>query len=220
MKALVIGATGLAGRELVQLILQDTRFQKTVVFGRRPLEMKHEKLKEYIIDFDNPNEWKHLVTGDVLFSTLGSTIKQAGSKKNQHKIDYSYQYEFAVAASENQVPVYVLISAASADPESGFFYIRMKGELERDVKSLEFKACHIIQPGFLQGQREKERAGEKFIVSVLNMFNTIGLFNKYWPVDGKTVAKAMVQAAGSTRSGIYTYAWDEVFELALSESME
>jgi uncharacterized protein YbjT (DUF2867 family) len=220
MKALVIGATGLVGRELVQLILHDIRFQKAVVFGRRSLEMKHEKLEEYIIDFDYPNEWKHLVTGDVLFSVLGSTKREAGSKKNQYKIDYSYQYQFAVAASENQVPVYVLISAASADPESRFFYIRMKGELERDVKSLGFKAFHIIQPGFLHGQREKERAGEKFIVSVLNMLNAVGLFNKYRPVDGRTVAKAMVQAAGSTRSGIYTYVWDQVFELALRESLE
>ncbi|TVQ03399.1 MAG: NAD-dependent epimerase/dehydratase family protein [Balneolaceae bacterium] len=218
MKALVIGATGMVGRELVQLLLNDDYFQKIVVFGRRTLGIDHKKLDEHMINFDNTDEWQHLVTGDILFSTLGTTLKQAGSKENQYKIDYTYQYEFADAASKKKVPVYVLVSAASANPGSRFFYTRMKGELERDVKKMIFKAIHIIQPGFLHGHRDKERAGEKLILNILNSANSIGLLNKYRPVHGKTVAKAMIQAARSDLAGIFQYELEEVFELASSES--
>jgi len=218
MKALIIGATGMVGRELVQLLLNDDYFQKIVVFGRRTLGIDHKKLEEHMINFDNMNEWQHLVTGDILFSTLGTTLKQAGSKENQYKIDYTYQYEFANAASKNKVPVYVLISAASANPGSRFFYTRMKGELERDVKKLIFEAIHIIQPGLLQGHRDKERTGEKLFLKVLNSANSIGLLNKYRPVHGKKVAKAMIQAVRSNLAGIFQYELEEVFELASSES--
>ncbi len=214
MKAIIIGATGLVGRELVQLLLEDDRFPQIVVFGRRSLGFNHSKLTEHLINFDAPGEWKHLVNGDVLFSTLGTTIKQAGSKEVQYKVDYTYQYEFAKAASENGTPVYVLVSAASANPESRVFYTRMKGELERDVKDLNFSATHIIQPGLLHGNRQENRTGEKIAFQTLKVVNALGLMKAYRPIHGKTVAQAMVHAALSIGTGVQTYTLEEVFKLA------
>src|SRR5687767_15068207 len=100
MTALVIGATGLVGSELVNQLLSDNKFEKLIVFVRRSIGKEHSKLTEHIIDFDSPRQWNMLVHGDVLFSTLGTTLKQAGSKGAQFKIDYTYQYQFAKVASE------------------------------------------------------------------------------------------------------------------------
>src|SRR5215213_7489402 len=129
MTAIVIGATGLVGSELTKLLSANEQFDRIKVFTRRPLEVKHPKIEEYVINFDYPDQWKGLVTGDVLFSALGTTLKQAGSKGAQFKVDYKYQYNFAKAASENGVANYVLISAAGASPSSRIFYSRMKGNL-------------------------------------------------------------------------------------------
>jgi len=212
--AIVIGGTGLVGSELVKLLLEDSRFNKVLVFGRRSLDIKHEKLEEKIIDFDKPEQWRDLVKGDVLFSALGTTMKKAGSPSAQYKVDYYYQYIFAEAAAENKVPVYVLVSAPGAHPESVMFYTRMKGTLERDVKKLDFDTIHFIQPGLLHGDRDEERKGEKGAYYVLKAINSVGLFRGYRPIDGQTVGKAMIIAAESEGSGVKTYALKEIFKLA------
>ncbi len=90
--AIVIGATGLVGEQLVALLLKDTRFEKVKTFVRRSANMNNPKLEEHVIDFDQPESWKKQVTGDVLYSALGTTLRVAGSKEAQYKIDYTYQY--------------------------------------------------------------------------------------------------------------------------------
>ncbi len=214
MKAIIIGASGLVGKELVQLLLMDEKFTEVTVFGRRSLGVDHAKLKEHIINFDNPDEWKHLVTGDVFFSTLGTTIKQAGSEEAQYKVDHTYQYEFAKAASKNGVPNYVLVSAMGADTKSRFFYSRMKGELEQNVVNLDFSSIHIIQPGLLHGERNESRFGETFAYFALKTVNALGLFKKYRPIHGETVARAMINAALSFKRGTHTYTLEAVFDLS------
>ncbi len=214
--ALIIGATGLVGKNLVQLLLKDEQFAKVIVFVRKSMRVQHEKLSEHVINFDKPETWVQDVKGDVLFSTLGTTIKQAGSQANQYKIDHTYQYQFAQAAAQNQVPSYVLVSAASASPDSKIFYSKMKGELERDVKQLPFKSITIIQPGLLHGERQEERFGEKLAFGVLKAVNSIGLFRQYRPIEGATVASAMRNAGIHARAGVHTYTLAQVFKLAAS----
>ncbi|MDA6130770.1 NAD(P)H-binding protein, partial [Escherichia coli] len=93
MHALLIGATGATGKDLLDILLEDDSFHRVDIFARRDLHIQHEKLKVHVIDFDNSEQWKHLVKGDVLFSCLGTTLKAAGSKEAQWKIDYDYQYQ-------------------------------------------------------------------------------------------------------------------------------
>lgn len=211
---IIIGATGMVGRQLVKLILTDSRFKKVLIFGRRPIGIKDDRLEEHLISFDKPDSWKHLVKGDVLFSTLGSTIKQAGSQEAQYKIDYTYQYQFAQAAAANGVPVYVLVSSSGANPDSSIFYSRMKGELERDVKKLPFQSITLLQPSLLVGPRETERMGEKIGYRLLKTFNAIGLFKRYRPIHEEVVARAMINASVAAEPGIHIYTLDEVFTLA------
>ena len=114
----VIGATGLVGEQLVLQLLEHPEFEKVVVFGRRKSGLNHSKLVEELIDFDRPESWAALVKGDILFSTLGTTIKTAKTKENQYRVDFTYQYEFAKTASQNGIPVYVLVSSLGADSKS------------------------------------------------------------------------------------------------------
>ena len=111
MKALIIGATGATGKDLVQKLIDDTHFSEIHVFGRRALELRNNKVFEHIVDFDQPETWKDLVTGDVAFSCLGTTLKDAGSKEAQRKVDFDYQLNFAKAARENNVEDFVLVSS-------------------------------------------------------------------------------------------------------------
>lgn len=211
--ALIIGATGLVGSKLVEFLLKDNSFDQVGVFVRRSINLKNPKLVEHLIDFDRYESWKHLVKGDVLFSCLGTTLKKAGSEEAQYRVDHTYQLQFAKAAEENGVQSYALISSAGADPESRNFYLKMKGQLENDVKDLNFEQLAIIRPGLLKGEREESRRGEKAAEIVLRFFNGIGLFRKYRPVPADTVALAMIRALKSgDRYNIYEL--DEVFDLA------
>lgn len=101
--AIVIGATGLVGNHITKKLLGDNRYEKVKVFVRRSLNLNHPKLEEHIVDFDKIESWKNHLTGDELYSALGTTIKKAGSKDFQYKIDFTYQYEAAKDASENGV---------------------------------------------------------------------------------------------------------------------
>jgi uncharacterized protein YbjT (DUF2867 family) len=212
--ALVIGATGLVGNELVHQLLADDRFGAVLVFVRRSMDISNAKLREFIINFDEPQSWSHLVKGDVLFSALGTTIKKAGSKEAQYKIDHDYQYKFAYAAAQNQVPVYVLVSSAMASETSRIFYTRMKGELERDIKTLPFQAIHIMQPGMLQGDRKESRPGEKIGLYVIKLLNKMGIALQQKPVPASVVAKAMINVSFKNDKRISVYALTQVFTAA------
>jgi uncharacterized protein YbjT (DUF2867 family) len=211
--AIVAGATGMVGTQLVQQLIEDERFPVIKIFTRRTTGIHHPKIREHIINFDRPDEWKHLVTGDVLFSALGTTLKQAGSKEEQYKIDFTYQYRIAEAAANNGAKVYVLISAAMASEKSRIFYSRMKGQLERAVKDLRFDHIHILQPGMLVGDRKEERKGEKLGISVLRFMNRFGIAKKHKPIDASTVAQAMINVS-FRKEMMNTYALLDLFELA------
>ena len=114
-----------------------------------------------VIDFDQPDSWKVLITGDVLYSTLGTTIARAKTKDAQYKVDFTYQYNVAEIAAANGVPSYVLVSSAGATSKSKVFYSNMKGKLEDAVKLLPFKVISIIRPGQLAGERVRKTNDRK-----------------------------------------------------------
>ncbi len=211
MKALVIGSTGAGGKDLVDLLLKDDSFESVVAFVRRPLAIENPKLTVHVIDFDHPEQWRQLLTGDALFSCLGTTIKAAGSQEAQWKVDYTYQYEAAKAARENGVGTYALVSSIGADPESRIFYTRMKGELEEAVERLGFPACYILQPPSLI-RKGSDRFGEKAGVVMLKAFNAIGLMRAWKPMPTEEVALAMVRLAKSGRRATETIVSQDILK--------
>lgn len=197
----VIGGTGLVGQQLIMQLLNHPDFEKVRSFVRRPSGMTHSKLEEIQIDFDKPQTWKDLIQGDVLFSTLGTTIKKARTKENQYNVDFSYQFEFSLFASENKVPTYVLVSSLGANPKSTFFYNRIKGELEAAVTKLEFRKLIIFRPSFLDGERKEKRWGEKTMLAI-NYFITQFMLKKYRPTPVDILAKKMISVAVDPSVGI------------------
>lgn len=203
MRVLLIGATGATGKDLLELLLSDKDIQEVDIFVRRELNLKHKKLKTHIIDFDKPDQWKTLVKGDLLFSCLGTTLKSAGSKEAQWKVDHDYQYQFAKIAMENKVNTYVLVSAANASAKSPIFYSKMKGQLEEDVKALKFSKLIIFNPPLLL--REKtERKMEVWAGKILSLFNELGIFLSQKPISTKHLAEAMLKSAKVLKNGEYS----------------
>ena len=200
LHALILGATGATGKELVNELLKNPNFYKISVFGRRVPDIENKKLFKYKIDFSELNKIKKLLSGDILFSALGTTLKQAGGKKQQFLVDYTYQYEFAKIAVENGTKNYSLVSSTGADKNSFFFYPKIKGELEESIKKLPFNKIQIFQPPTLIRQSALARKGEKIGIKVFNKLNKIGLFKSQKPLPVKILAKIMVDAALSKNS--------------------
>ena len=145
MKALVIGATGATGKELVAQLLEDEAFKEVHIFVRRAYNCQNPKLYTHIIDFEEPQTWAALLHGDVAFSCLGTTLAQAGSKEAQWRVDYDYQLHFGENCSKNHVKTFVLVSSAGADAKSAIYYSKMKGMLEDVVKKLPFDRLFILR---------------------------------------------------------------------------
>lgn len=194
MKALIIGGSGATGKEVVSQLLDDPAFSEIHAFGRSPLKINHEKLHTHEVDFDRPQDWAHLVQGEVAFSCLGTTLKSAGSKEAQKKIDVDYQYNFAKSAKENGVEDFILISAYGANANSNVFYSRIKGQLERKIKELHFEKLTIFQPGMLE-REDSDRFGEVVGGKVIKFLNNFGILKSQKPLPTEILAKAMINAS-------------------------
>jgi uncharacterized protein YbjT (DUF2867 family) len=199
MHALVLGGTGASGQEIVKLLLNDSHFSRVSIFVRRKVDIEHEKLDIHQIDFSRLNEYKDLVKGDILFSALGTTKSDAGSKEKQYLVDYTYQYEFAKMASDNGVPHYSLISSLGANKHSLFFYSKIKGELEESVKLLPFNTIQIFQPPSLIRQKELMRTAEKLSVKFFNRLTAFGVLKSLKPLHVKDLALKMIKEAKSSQ---------------------
>lgn len=191
MKAVVIGGSGATGRELVLQLLADYRVESVVALVRKPFFMPDPKLKEVIVDFDHLEQYAAFIDADVAFSTLGTTLKQAGSKKKQWRVDYEYQLKFAQLARMNHVFTFVLLSSAQASPKSKFFYSRMKGMLEEKIKHLDFPKLIILRSGLID-RPKTDRRGEKIALKVIKVFNALGILKNYKPITTVDLAKVIV----------------------------
>jgi len=214
--AIVLGATGLVGKSLVNLLIKDDTFSRILIFVRRDANFNHPKVEQLIIDFNDYESYKSFVMGDIVYSCLGTTIKQAGSKEAQYKVDYQYQFEFAKAAADNEVNNYCLVSSTSANSDSRIFYSRIKGELEDAVEKLAFKKIDFIRPSLLLGDREQGRTGEIVGEKVLNIITKILPFlKKYRGIKDSEVALSMLNAYSTKNSKrVNIYELEEVFQLA------
>lgn len=200
--ALVLGATGLVGEELTQQLIKDESFGKIVIISRRPLKLNHPKIQVLIVDFDNLSEHALDFQGDVLFSSLGTTIKNARTKEAQYKVDYTYQYNVAKICAENGVHHYVLVSAIGASSKSKVFYSKMKGELEEAVNLLNFESISILQPSVLEGKRKEFRLGEKIGIVVMKLIGFLPYLNKYRVAPVQKVAQCMINCVKTKKTGI------------------
>lgn len=209
--ALIIGATGMVGSSLLEKLTDSGDYNRVVAFVRRSTGITHPKLTEFVVNFDEVNEWAGHIQGDVLFSCMGTTLKDAGSKSEQYKVDFDYQYNVARAALANGVKQYLLVSSVGANAQSANFYLSTKGKLDNAVQQLGFERCVILRPGQLYGNRKQNRPAETIGLRVTFLLNKAGLLRKYRPIHAGQVASALISAAGKSLSGIFTL--NELFDL-------
>jgi len=204
-KALLFGATGLVGNHLLNLLLQDSRYNKVVVFLRRSLALKNDKLTEEIIDFKQLAGYAHLITGDDLFCCLGTTISKASSKAAFVEVDHDMPVQLAKIASENNVSGFYVVSSLGANANSNNFYMRTKGEMEHSVQEFQINKLRIFQPSLLMGNRKDFRLGESIGKAIFPLFNPVllGPLKKYRAIHGKQVARAMIEVANNNDERIY-----------------
>lgn len=213
--ALIVGASGLVGNELLSHLLSGEEYGKIVVLVRQSLNIEHLKLEEIVFDFDKMADYKDIFKVDDVFCCLGTTIKKAKSKVKFKKVDVDYPLEMAKLSKDQQVDRFLIISSMGANPNSIAFYSRMKGMLEQQLKELKLNSLHIFRPSLLLGARKETRVGE--IVGTLLAkglrFGFIGPLEKYKPIEAKQVALGMYKMAQSEVTGDHTYPSKEIDEM-------
>lgn len=210
MKAMIIGATGATGKELVNVLLNDSDYTEVVTFVRRSSGLVHRKLAEVVTDFDNLEAVSAFITGDVLFSCLGTTRKAAGSQAQQQHIDYDIPLKFASIARAKGVGSVVLLSAYGASPLSKVFYSWLKGKLEVDIDALSFGQYIIFRPGLLL-RKGSDRAGERIMGGLLKFLNSLGLLRKFRPMPTPTLAAKLAKAPKALGGGKHVVSLEEIF---------
>jgi uncharacterized protein YbjT (DUF2867 family) len=203
MTAVILGATGLIGNELLQLLEEDARFEKIELLSRRELELKEMKVINHIVDFDHLSELPIEENDSVLFIAFGTTLKTAGTKEAQWKVDVDVPSKVMKLAKEKGVKQCVLISAIGVSERSPFFYSRMKAALDRNARQIGFEKLIILKPSVLDGYRKEERYGERLSVTIGNFIGRSGWIEKYKPVAALNVAKCMVQSLFELPKGIH-----------------
>jgi uncharacterized protein YbjT (DUF2867 family) len=203
--ALVFGASGLVGGELLNLLLANANYDAIISFGRKELDIKHPKLEQIVIDFNKLNSYKELMNANDLFCCLGTTIKKAKSKEAFRKIDFEYVSQIGNIAAENKVKNFSVVSSIGTDKNSGNFYLKTKGEMEDALKKLNFEQLLIFRPSVLLGKRNEQRVGEqigKVAVQILSPL-LIGKLKKYRGVKASVVAQKMINLNLLDRKGVF-----------------
>lgn len=215
--ALLFGASGLAGGELLNCLLSSAEYAKVKILVRKPLGLKHIKLEERVIDFNELAQNKDYFMVNDVFCCLGTTIKKAKNQETFKKVDVEYPLEIAKLAKEMGTEKFLIISSMGADPNSVVFYSRMKGLLEQELKTMRIDSLHIFRPSLLLGDRKEFRFGESVsaLLTKRISFIFVGMLKKYKPIAAKTVALGMYQAAQREGEGIYTYRSDEITNMFL-----
>nr|WP_239480508.1 NAD(P)H-binding protein [Parashewanella hymeniacidonis] len=213
--AIVLGATGLIGRNLVAQLANQAEYSKVIAITRRRVEYDFENVSNEVVNFDCLDDFSNIFTGDVLFSCLGTTKKQAGSYEAQRIVDVDYQLKVAQLAAKNKVQHYLLVSSRGANSKSNNPYFQMKGELEEQVIGLNFVRVSIFQPSLLLGERDHFRFGEAIGFYLMPVLKYLPLLKSYRPIEGGEVAEKMVQVSLSSETGKELFKLDEVFPQVL-----
>ncbi len=199
MKLLLVGSTGLVGRQVLRLALEDQRVGEIVAPVRHALPA-HPKLFAPLVDFEHLPENVSWWGVDAVICTLGTTMRTAGSREAFRRVDHDYPLFVAHLARRQGTPAYVLNSAMGANERSLFFYNRVKGELERDLARLGFSSLTFVRPGLIGGKRDEVRSGERAAVRIVTLLDPV--LPLRWRINpAERIAGCLIKAAVEAQSG-------------------
>lgn len=216
-KACLLGATGLIGQHVLQLLLEDGYYDEVHVLVRKKLDRLHPKLMEHIIDFGQPSAYKPAIQGaETVFCAIGTTLKKVkGDREAYRRVDYDITVSAAASAAALGVFGFVMVSSIGADAtNNNNFYLKLKGVVEEAVSKQLIPQVHIFRPSLLVGNRGEKRIGEEiaqFLAPVYSPF-LFGSWKKYKPINASLVAMAMVEAAKSTGKGVFIHDYEGIMK--------
>jgi uncharacterized protein YbjT (DUF2867 family) len=212
--ALILGATGLIGSELLKQLLADASFEKITLLVRRHVAVASPIVDQHVIDFSQPDTWLHFGQDvDVVFCAVGTTRSKTPNLVDYRKIDFDIPVNAIRLAEKNKIQKFMLVSSVGASANSKNFYLRIKGEVEDVLKHSSIAVKGIFQPSLLLGERKERRVGEYLARAIMPVFNFM-IPMKYKPIQAAVVASAMIEASKKQDSGLKTYFFDDMLKLA------
>lgn len=214
-KAILFGASGFIGAHLLNELLNGTDYDQVTIVVRKKLDINHPKLKTLTGDYQSlPNLTEQMIA-DEIFIALGTTKKNTPDKDQYYQVDHDYPVLAAKILKEKGAGSVLVVTAVGANEKSGVFYLKTKGETERDIIALDFKHTSIFRPSMIMGKRKEHRALEKVFIKIWSVIDSIfiGKLNKYKGMNGIDIARAMVNAAKKQSEKLVIYHWKEMSDL-------
>jgi len=207
--ALLLGATGLTGSHLLDMLLNSNGYHSVTIYVRKSIGIQHPKLVEKIIDYD---DWQEAVAADDVFCCLGTTIKKAKTQEAFTKVDLDYPVKIARLQHAAGSKKFLVVSAMGAAKDSVFFYNRVKGKMEEQLQQVGYASLFIFRPSLITGNRKENRAGESIGIVLFKLISPllIGPLRKYKPVSAHAIAKAMLHQAQAGTHGIHILLSDAI----------
>lgn len=197
--AIIIGATGLTGGQLLNALLSDNRYQKIKLISRTSIGINSDKIEEFlgnVIDLEN---FARDFTGDEVFCCIGTTQSKTPDKEMYRKIDYGIPVKAAELCKTNGIDTFLVISALGSNPKSKVFYNRLKGEMENAVMAIGLRHTYILQPSLINGKRNEWRFGEWLVKQLFKVFDLLllGPLKKYQSIHPDEIVKCMIWLANN-----------------------
>ena len=215
--ALVFGSSGLIGGHLLNQLIKNDNYDKIKIFVRSEPEINDPKVEIIKTDFNNLENHREVIKGDDCFFCIGTTKQNSPDKNDYRRVELDVPKEIAQIAKSNSVNSFVFVSSGYADPKSSGDYLKFKGEVEEELKRLNFLKLGIMRPSFLLGDRKEKRVGEKIGIFVFKLLSPLflGPLKKMKPIHSATVAKAMIAITQNESSQII-FESNEIAKLVLN----
>jgi uncharacterized protein YbjT (DUF2867 family) len=214
--ALVFGSSGLIGQHLLNQLIKNENYNKIKIFVRSKPEINDPKIEIIKTDYSNLQNHKEDIKGDDCFFCIGTTKKNSPDKNEYRRVELHIPKEIAKIAKANSLNSFVFVSSGYADSKSSGDYLKYKGEVEEELKRLNFPKLGIMRPSFLLGDRKEKRIGEKIGIFVFNLLSPLflGPLKKMKPIHSETVARSMIKFANEDLQK-NTFESNEIAELNL-----
>jgi len=195
--ALIFGSSGLVGKNLLSQVINNSNYSKIKIFVRSSPDISDRKIEMINTDFKDLEIIKNLITGDDCFFCIGTTKKNSPDKSEYRRVELDLPKKIAQISKSNNVKSFIFVSSGFADPKNSGDYLKFKGLVEEEIKSLNFEKIGILRPSFLLGNRKENRIGEKIGIFIFKLLSPIfvGPIKKMKPIHSEKVAKAMIKIA-------------------------